>query len=148
MSIVDSSVGRRSGMRGLGEAAVTPAPVMQPYEEPGRYVLLDRTLTANQELPDLSLDIDGDSDFEWLATAGTKTGEYEIQFRLPSGRTISSARVRGSLNVGTGQFPVPTFPSVRINAGGQIRFSIKDLSGAENKVYIELIGKRILRTAQ
>jgi hypothetical protein len=138
----------------MGETPVAPAPaaaapsidVANASQEPAEYVL-SATLTANQELLDQALQIAGDSDFVWLGTKGVKTGEFEIRFKLPSGRYLSSARVRGANAVGTAQFPVPVVPGIRFAGGSNLGYDIKDLSGAPNDVQIVLIGMKLFRTA-
>ncbi len=131
----------------LGEAPLPPAPPAQEfYEEPAEYVI-DLSLSAGQELKDQYLQIDGDADFIWLATKGTKTGNYLLQFRLPSGRWLSNAPVRDANEVGTAQFPVPIVPAVVLPASARLNYYVKDLSGAANAIQIVLVGKKVFRTS-
>lgn len=131
-------------MPGLGEAAVTPLPAAT-YEEYCEYVF-NKDLAANTEYLDLGINVDGDSDFLWQAVKGSQTGAYEILFRLPNNRPISSARVRNANAIGTAQFPVPIGEQgIRLNAGSKLSIDIKDLSAAPNTVQIVLVGKRLLR---
>jgi hypothetical protein len=139
-----SIVNYRRGLRGLGEAPVTPAPQQEYHEEPFELVF-NKTLTALQDVPDLSQFVDADGDFVWMATKGTQTGDYEVRFQLPNGRYQSSARIRNANEIGSAQFPVPKFPAVVLPAGSKIGIDIKDLSNAENTVQIVFIGLKRLR---
>lgn len=125
--------------RGLGaDAAVQP--VDPAYTEEAFTYVFDVSLTAGQEKLDLALMIDGDTDFVWMATAGRQDGDYEIKFKLPNGRSLSSSRIRNTNCIGTAQFPVPKFPAQQLSAGGKLSIDIKDLSGSANTVQITLIG--------
>jgi len=126
---------------GLGEAPATQPPKKAPYLEFAVYQYTV-SLTAGQELDDQTIAIDSDSDFVWAKTSGTKTGDYELNIRLPDGRRICSAMVRDSIIIGTAQFPVPVVPHVFCPAGGHIGIDIHDLSGAANTVSICLLGWR------
>ena len=131
-------------MRRLGEAPVAPAPEQPHYDEWGFYTY-EVALTANQELLDQSIAIDADSDFYWVALVGTSTGDFELRFKLPSGRYTSSGRIRNALMVGTAQLPAPITPWVYCPASSRIGIDIADLSGAANSVYLALRGFRRFR---
>ncbi len=128
----------------FGEAPIqTPQPANY-YDEWGFYPF-ERTLTAGQELLDQTISMEADSDFYWVALVGESTGAYEIRFKLPSGRYMSSSRLRNSRCVGTAQLPAPVVPFVHVPANGRIGVDIKDLSGASNSVYLALRGFRRFR---
>ena len=133
----------------VGYAPVTPpaagANNQTGYDEFGIQVW-DKVLTTDQELIDQALIIDADADFIWTKLAGNSTGIYEVRFRLPSGRYMSSSRIRNANLIGTAQFAVPIYPHVFIPAAGKIGIDIKDLSSAGNTVQICLIGWRRFRT--
>lgn len=131
--------------QGLGEAPQTP-PAAQQYYEETHALTIDVTLTANQELLGQGVFIDSDGDFVLKAIVGTQTGNYQIRFRLPSGRYWPSAYTRNANLVGSAQFPVPVEPNAVFPAGSQVQFDIKDLSGASNTIQLVLIGSKLLRT--
>lgn len=134
---------------GLGEVQTTqappapapPAPAKAPYEEFAVYQY-SVSLVANQSLLDQGVPIDSDSDFVAAKIVGSKTGDYELNIRLPDGRRICSAMVRDSIVVGVAQFPVPIVPHVYAPAASHIGIDIHDLSGAANDVVIAFIGWR------
>ena len=130
----------------LGAAPVTEPGAARYYPEPGLYLAVNQVLTANPELPNLTLSIDADCEFEWLATVGTQTGTYEVRFRLPNGRYMSNARIANANLVGSAQFPVLLPHPVVIPAAGQLGIDIKDTSGASNTVQIVLWGSKRYRT--
>ena len=129
---------------GLGEAPIeptTPPPTPEFYPEWSFYNFT-RTLTANQELLDQSIAIDGDSDFWWMALLGCSTGTYELRFKLPSGRYVCSARLPSPFLVGTAQLPGPVVPFVWCPASGRIGVDVRDTSGAGNTINLGLRGYR------
>jgi len=116
--------------------------VKEPYREFAVY-LFTVSLTGNQELTDQTIAIDADSDFIWTKLCGTSDGDYELRFRLPSGRYISSSRIKKSNLVGSSAtWAMPILPPVECPASGKIGVDIKDLSGAANNVQLALIGYR------
>ncbi len=104
--------------------------------------MFDRTLLANQALTDLSLTIDGDSDFVLMAVKGSSTGAYNIRVRLPNARYMQSAQVQNANFVGTAQFPVPIVPAVVIGAAGRLGIDITDTSGVQNIIQLVFVGVR------
>jgi hypothetical protein len=130
---------------GLGEAPQTP-PAAQQYYEETHALTIDISLAANQELLGQGVFIDSDGDFVLKAIVGTQTGNYQIRFRLPSGRYWPSAYTRNANLVGTAQFPVPVEPNAVFPAGSQVQFDIRDISGASNTIQLVLIGAKLLRT--
>jgi hypothetical protein len=137
----------RSGS--LRAAPVTPPAAQEFHEEYCEYVF-DKELTASQALTDLSVFIDGDSDFLWQALKGTQDGTYKVRFRMPNGRYMSSALVNNASCVGSGAFPVPIGASgILLGAGTKLGIDITDTSaaGGGNTVQIVLVGIRRYRTA-
>ena len=134
-------------IRRLGDApAAPPAAVPQETAE-GYELVLDVTLTALQSKPDLSIFVDQDGDFVWLATKGASTGAYTVRFRLPNSKYTSSAPLYSTVKVGTGAFPVPEFPPRRLPASARIVVDIVDLSNSGNTVHLVLIGQKMLRSS-
>ena len=112
------------------------------HTEPASYAY-QVTLTADQDLPDQSQLFDGDSWFYWTEIYGSATSTYSIQFRLPSGRWMSSAKINNANQVGTAQFPVFLDPLVKVRPNGRIGINIKDTSSAENTVELIFGGYKI-----
>jgi len=130
---------------GLGEAPLTPQAQSPGYEEPFS-IVFDVTLSANQEMLQQGVFIDSDGDFVLKGLVGTQTGNYQIRFRLPSGRSWPSGYVRNGNLIGSAQFPVPVEPNAVFPAGSKIALDIKDLSGASNTIQIVLVGSKLFRT--
>lgn len=112
------------------------------HTEPASYAY-QVTLTADQDLPDQSQLFDGDSWFYWTEIYGSATSTYKIQFRLPSGRWMSSAKINHANQVGTAQFPVFLDPLVKVRPNGRIGINIEDTSSAENTVELIFGGYKI-----
>lgn len=143
--------------RFLGEAPIeqpgtaTPSAfdaVMQeagPSEEPGYYVF-KTTLQANDNKPDLTQFIDGDSDFALVSLHGRSTGTFNINIKDNSGKPIYSSSADASLVVGNAQLPVRIRPALYFPASGKIGISLQDTSGAQNTVELVFSGIRKFRT--
>lgn len=137
---------QRSNLRGLGEAAVSPAAAAAPqfYEEPGALVL-NVTLTANQEARGQGVFVDGDADFRIESITGSSTGAYQLKFKTPREKYFPDDYARASNLVGSAAFPFPMPAPIIYPAGSKINVDLKDLSGAANTVQIVLLGFRIFR---
>lgn len=132
---------------GLGQAeaeviAAAEAAGQELHTEPASYAY-QVALTADQDLPDQSQLFDGDSWFYWSEIYGSATSTYTIQFRLPSGRWMSSAKINNANQVGTAQFPVFLDPLVKVRPNGRIGINIKDTSSAPNTVELIFGGYKI-----
>lgn len=132
---------------GLGQAeaevlAAAEAAGQELHTEPASYAY-QVALTADQDLPDQSQLFDGDSWFYWTEIYGSATSTYTIQFRLPSGRWMSSAKINNANQVGTAQFPVFLDPLVKVRPNGRIGINIKDTSSAPNTVELIFGGYKI-----
>src|SRR5574340_1440935 len=127
----------------LGEVDLLKEPVLtdpttqqQFYVEPGAEPF-NVSLLASEEKKDLAQLFAKDSVFLWTGLVGTQTGTYRVQFSLPDGRHLSSAPINNASIIGTGQFPVPIWPAVKVPAGGKIGIvSIQDTSVAANTIQI------------
>lgn len=122
---------------GLGEAPAQSAP--QVLERAFDYAY-QVTLTANQNLPDQSLAIQGDADFIVRAICGTSTGTYTIRLRDAQNRYMSSAQIKNANLVGSRQWPTPMFPELVIPKSGKIGIDITDTSGSGNTIELVFIG--------
>lgn|GEM_PF-1750108 len=117
-----------------------------PSEEVGYYVFT-QTLAANQNLPDLTQFIDGDSDFQLVSIHGKSTGSYNINIKDNSSKPIYSSSADASLVVGTAQLPCRIRPSLFYPAAGKIGISLQDTSGAPNTVQLVFTGVKKFRTS-
>lgn len=107
------------------------------------------TLTGNQALTRLPVNIDRDSDFVLMGIAGGQTGGYTLNLRLPSGRLIASAQMVNSQFVApNANQPTPWGPPSIYRAGSTgPEVDITDTSGSGNTVNLLFIGTRRLRTS-
>lgn len=148
----------RAHLAGLAEAAITdptaappPSAFDQaqqetgPSEEVGYYVFT-QVLTANQNLPDLTQFIDGDSDFMLVSIHGKSTGSYNINIKDHAVKPIYSSSADASLVVGTAQLPCRVRPALFYPAAGKIGISLQDTSGAGNTVQLVFTGIKKFRT--
>jgi hypothetical protein len=101
----------------------------------------DVTLTAFQELPNLSRDVPTDADFIWRATiANLQTGAYSIQFKDSQGYEFSNGLIHYINLSASAIAPSVNGHEIVIPAGGQIGIHILDLSGAGNTIEILFLG--------
>lgn len=129
----------------LAEAPVSMMTSAEFYEEPS-LVVFSRTLTANQELTNIQLYPETDSDFEVEAVWGSSDGAYEMNWRWPSSRNFGTARVKNANLVGTPALPMLLPVPVRIGRGNALVIEIKNLTGAANEVQVVFAGRRITPT--
>jgi hypothetical protein len=132
----------------MSSSPQTPGtPAAQFVEEPANYIF-NITLSANQVLTRVPVNIDRDSDFLWTGLNGSRTGAYSLNSRLPSGRQIGSANVNDTNLVGTANQPTAIGPPPLYRAGSTgPELDLTDLSGAPNTIQLVFSGIRRLRTA-
>jgi hypothetical protein len=98
----------------------------------------------------------GEADFIWKAFAASTERDgslvvpadgWRVRFGFGGGGYMSSGgqgstndRVRAELIAGTGQFPVPIWPHVRVPRGGKILFDLESTSGSSQAVHMRFIG--------
>lgn len=115
-------------------------------EEPAIY-LFTVTLAANQHIDNAPVNIDRDADWLWTGVNGSETGNYTVNFRLPSGRELANAEILNTDIIGTANQPTAIGPPPIYRAGTiGPQVTITDLSGASNVVIIVFSGIRRLRT--
>ena len=124
------------------EAAQAIAAEKNYHIEPASYAY-QVTLAGDQDLPDQSQLFEGDSWFYWTQIYGTCTGTYRIQFQLPSGRWMSSAKINNVNQIGTAQFPVFLDPAVKVRPSGRIGINIQDTSSASNEIEMIFGGYKV-----
>jgi hypothetical protein len=115
-------------------------------EEPAIYVF-NTTLTANQHVGQVAVNIDRDSDFLLTGLNGSSTGAYTLNFRLPSGRMVSTAEILNTDLLGTANQPTAVGPPPIYRAGSTgPQLDLSDTSGESNNLRIVFSGIRRLRT--
>jgi hypothetical protein len=128
---------------------ISANPNNQPeyIEEPAIYVFI-QSLTANQHIGQISVNIDRDADFLWTGLNGSSDGTYTVNFRLPSGRNISNAEILNTDIIGTANQPTAIGPPPIYRAGSSgPQLALTDTSGSTNVVIIIFTGIRRLRTS-
>lgn len=115
-------------------------------EEPAIYVF-SSTLSSDQHISDISVNIDRDSDFLLTGVNGSSTGTYTLNFRLPSGRQICNTEILNTDFIGTANQPTAIGPPPIYRAGSTgPQLTLTDTSGAGNTVIIIFSGIRRIRT--
>lgn len=132
---------------GMGDTA---APANQPpapqyaSEEPA-LLRLQVVLQANEDRIGVVLPIEKELDFTVFSLFGNSTGDYELNFQLPSGRMFCSSKTGKDHLVGTATFPVSIGVPQMYQGGSGISVDLKDLSGAQNTVTLLFKGIRRVR---
>lgn len=130
----------------LADPTITDPSGQKFYPEPGAEPF-NVTLVASETKNDLSLIFPRECDFLITGLAGVQTGTYTVQFVLPNGRQLSTAKIANASMVGTAQFPVPIWPAIRVPRGGKIGINITDTSVAGNAIQIVFYGVRLYPTS-
>jgi hypothetical protein len=116
-------------------------------EEPAMYTF-NYTLTADQAVQRVPVNIDRDSDFLLTGINGSSTGTYTLNVRLPSGRLIASAQINNTNFIGAANQPTAIGPPPIYRAGSTgPELDLTDTSGAGNTLQIIFQGIRRIRTA-
>jgi hypothetical protein len=130
----------------MGSASATPANQPTYVEEPAMYIALV-TMTPGQNISDLAVNIDRDSDFMLTGLNGTSDGAYTLNFRLPSGRQIANAQILNTDILGTANQPTAIGPPPIYRAGSTgPQLTLTEISGAVNNARIIFSGIRRIRT--
>jgi hypothetical protein len=127
---------------------VSSDPADQPtyVEEPAIYVFL-QTLSSDQHVGQVAVNIDRDSDFLLTGLNGSSDGAYTLNFRLPSGRLISNAEILNTDIIGTANQPTAIGPPPIYRAGSVgPQLDLTDVSAATNHIIIVFSGIRRIRT--
>ena len=115
-------------------------------EEPAIYPFFV-TLTSDQHIADTAVNIDRDSDFLLTGIWGSSTGPYTLNFRLPSGRQVSTQEILDTDLLGTANQPTAIGPPPIYRAGSNgPQLSLTDVSGASNSIRLYFGGIRRIRT--
>jgi hypothetical protein len=116
----------------------------QVFRVPFDYVWPSIVLTALQKGLPATLQIDQDSDFEWIWVVGDRTGAYSIQLRDGStGRTLSNNAVNDDNFAGTAQLPFPLVEPYLIARSTVMTASVNDLSNAGNTIQLVFRGYKL-----
>jgi hypothetical protein len=112
-------------------------------------IVLPASAGANQAgaQKELNFLIDYQGHFDWASIVGVSTGVFVLEFFDPgSQRRLQNRPIHSSCIVGSGQrqfrLPEPYFFNIG-DAQRQLKCYLRDLSGAENTVRLNLIGRRI-----
>ena len=115
-------------------------------EEPAFYPFTI-SLAADAHVSDVAVNIDRDSDFLLTGLNGSSEGAYTLNFRLPSGRQVSTAEILNTDILGTANQPTAIGPPPIYRAGSTgPQLSLTDISGATNNIIIIFSGIRRIRT--
>lgn len=145
-SIAVSPAGSGASGGPLSQGGTNPNAQPQFVEEPANYIFT-YTLTGNQSVQYVPVNIDRDSDFCLTGLNGSSTGTFTMNFRLPSGRLICNQNVQSTNLLGTPNIPTTIGPPPIYRAGSTgPEVSLTDTSGAGNTVTIVFSGIRRLRT--
>ena len=127
-------------------ASSTPANQPTYVEEPAMYVYTI-TLTALEAVQQASVNIDRDSDFLLTGINGSSTGNYTLNFRLPSGRLVANTQILNIDLIGTANQPTAIGPPPIYRAGSVgPQLDLTDVSNTSNTIIIVFSGIRRLRT--
>jgi len=127
-----------------------PPPVLPPLRIPFDYVV-NAIVPANAGQPGgpaafvVSLQVQQDSDFEWVFTVGTSTspsGDVNVSDGA-TGRNLMNAPVNYANYFGTAQLPFPLVEPYIIARSTAVNFSFRDSSGAQNTVQLVLRGFKL-----
>lgn len=115
-------------------------------EEPAYYPFVI-ALTADEHVDNVAVNIDRDSDFLLTGLNGDSDGDFTMNFRLPSGRQISTSEIKGADILGTPNQPTAIGPPPIYRAGSVgPQVTLTDISANTNKVTIIFSGIRRIRT--
>lgn len=111
------------------------------------------TLTANQNLFNQRIVLDGEADFFLKYLTRASTGRYRIRLGNTDGgiRYSSSGLIQGGGNdlvrddliFGNGSFPFPVSPYILFPKSGSILFDLQDISGASNTIEMAFHGSKL-----
>ncbi len=112
-------------------------------------IVLPASGGANQAgaVRELNFLIDFQGHFDWASIVGVSTGAYLLEFFDPgSQRRLQNRPIHSTCIVGVGQrqfrLPEPYFFNIG-DAQRQLKCYLRDLSGAQNTVRLNLVGRRI-----
>lgn len=108
-----------------------------------RSVAQGNPIPANQTVQD-AIKVSADSSFIACQITGASTGDYLLMLRIDnSDRILMNRPVHSSAFVGTAERPHRLPKPLFIAANATISLDLTDLSGAQNEVYLSLIGYKV-----
>ncbi len=142
--------GDGKAIEGLGVNPIKPHVRGYWLADPNKSsIVLAASAGANQAgaVGELNFLIDFQGHFDWASIVGVSTGAFVLEFFDPgSQRRLQNRPVHSTCIVGVGQrqfrLPEPYFFNVG-DAQRQLKCYLRDLSGSENTVRLNLIGRRI-----
>ena len=84
---------------------------------------------------------DGRGHFEVMKINYVSTGDFRFKIRDEVGTELTQNWVHNTAGLGTARDPFMTYGSWFITASGIVTFTIEDLSGTANKIYLTLLGR-------
>jgi hypothetical protein len=119
----------------------------QVFRVPFDYVWPSIVLTALGKLQP-TLQIDQDSDFEWIWVVSDQTGAWNVILKDAStGRTLSNSPVNNDNFSGTAQLPFPLVEPYLIARSAVVSATVTDLSNAGNTVQLVFRGYKLFPVA-
>ena len=125
-----------------------------PGQEFASFYTLNVSLSANQNLPNQRVSIDGSAYFRFKALSGTATGAYSLRIRSNDGRYLMRGGSEGSSDlvfsenlVGSRENPSPFFPAPLYTPNGQILVDFLDRSAAPNVIQLLFWGADVFPSA-
>jgi hypothetical protein len=107
------------------------------------YVFPQTVLLANAQGNSV-LQIQFDSDFEWIWIVGSSTGNFTILLNDSStGRNLASAPVLSQNFMGTAQLPFPLVEPYLLARSTTITAALQDVSGAGNTINLVFRGYKL-----
>jgi len=103
------------------------------------------TLSANQQLLNLVINIFTQADFLWRGLTFVSTGAFSIRFQDGEQYYLSDGMVPSVNLPHSAGDPFPWAPQIPYPAGGRVVFDITDTSGAPNTIQLVLTGENRYR---
>ncbi len=113
-------------------------PYMCPLDE-------NPSMTANQER-DYTFTQDARGHFEVRKLTYKSTGNFKFKILDETGQSLTRNWVHASAGLGTAFEPFVTAGPWTIKNGGIVSFTIKDLSGSANTIYLTMSGRMLMTT--
>lgn len=82
--------------------------------------------------------------FEVFKILYVSTDEFRFKIQDEGGRALTEDWVHAYGGMGTARFPFMTYGTWLIEASGKVTFTLQDLSGQDNTIYLTLMGRMLL----
>jgi hypothetical protein len=116
----------------------------QVFRVPFDYVWPAIALTANQVNLTATLQVDFDSDFEWIWIVSDQTGSWSVTtYDNSTGRQLQNNPINNDNFAGTAQLPFPLVEPYLLARSSSMRGVFNDLSGNTNNVQLVFKGYKL-----